>query len=554
MIHYLNLSKLFIKSLRINKANQNGGKWFFRLLMAFCILFIFIPFLLIFIAFVYSQMVKLNEVNYASYGFEALLGIISIFIFVFSFNVLLNELYFSDDLESMLPLPIKPELLLSSKFTSCFVVENIILFIFLFFACCSYLAALHLPISNLVISFVGIILLPLLPMLYGVIILLISMYLLRKIANKKMLKRIGFILLGLLILGVFILLYKLSSFDFEAYVENFAKGDHQFLDVMKMIFPTVSLFIRGLEQKSILDIVFYYGINIIAIVVTLILARLFYVDGVISVLSHDTDIKKTSIREKDSRIVRTAFQSLNLKERKVLFRSPTFFINCILINFIWPIFLFLIFKLGFPDYTFSYMRELVSQRDPSIYITCFLCSIGVSIMVTAFNSIASSSYSREGKNYFFTKYIPVFYGKQWRTKFHISFILSFWCINIYMILFYGLIHLPFLTILYFVLISLLCVCLVSFIGILIDSRFPKIVWDDEADALRENYNTFVAMGFSLLFFGVLCGGGYLLYHKYSISFFAISLLSFCILLLCDSILYVIADRKIPKYIIEQENV
>ena len=39
-------------------------------------------------------MTKLNEVDFAPFGFEALLFVISSFSFVFGFNVLINELYF----------------------------------------------------------------------------------------------------------------------------------------------------------------------------------------------------------------------------------------------------------------------------------------------------------------------------------------------------------------------------------------------------------------------------------------------------------------------------
>ena len=122
MTSYLDLCKLFIKSLQINKFNRRGGKLFFYFLIFITILFVFVPFILIFTIFIYEMLLKLDAVGYASYGFEALFYIMFIFLFIFSFNVLINELYYSEDIDHILPLPVRLEVLCASKFTSCFIV------------------------------------------------------------------------------------------------------------------------------------------------------------------------------------------------------------------------------------------------------------------------------------------------------------------------------------------------------------------------------------------------------------------------------------------------
>lgn len=43
-----------------------------------------------------------------------------------------------------------------------------------------------------------------------------------------------------------------------------------------------------------------------------------------------------------------------------------------------------------------------------------------------------------------------------------------------------------------------------------DSINPKLVWDDEVNALRGNYNIFYNMALSILFVAVLCVIAYLL--------------------------------------------
>ena len=102
MIKYLDLTKLFIRSLRINKHNRTKGKFFFYSFITLTVLFVFIPVLFIYTTFIINTMTKLNEVDFAPFGFEALLFVISAFSFVFGFNVLINELYFSENDKKML--------------------------------------------------------------------------------------------------------------------------------------------------------------------------------------------------------------------------------------------------------------------------------------------------------------------------------------------------------------------------------------------------------------------------------------------------------------------
>jgi ABC-2 type transport system permease protein len=199
------------------------------------------------------------------------------------------------------------------------------------------------------------------------------------------------------------------------------------------------------------------------------------------------------------------------------------------------------------------MREAIINQDPTFNIRILLFVIGIPIIITSFNSLASSAFSREGKNFHFIKYIPLKYGLQWRSKYLVSFALSFIGVCMYAIPFFIIIHVPILTLLLYLLIIILGISFVSFIGLLIDSAFPKLIWDDEADSLRENYNTFIAMGYSLLLFTVLCGGGYYLIDHKSITNEQFTIATFVILLLGNLLLYLISRKKISRNIRNQES-
>ncbi len=553
MTNYLDLTKLFIRSLRINKQNKKGGKFFFYLLITILIVFVFIPIAAIYTIFIYDTMIKLNDADVAVAGFEALLFLLSIFSFVFGFNVLLNELYFSEDIENILPLPIKSETLLAAKFSSCFLIENSILFIFLFLAVIAYIFALKLPVTNIIISLFGIIFIPMIPMVYCVLLLFIIINILKKFLKSTDIKKIGYILLSILIVLVFYLLWKLSSFNFETYIENFASGDHTFLEVMRYILPPIYFFTKGLNSGSITYIGISIILNILYFCIMVGLAKIFYYDSVVGISTKDTDSKKSAYKLINQFKVRNPTVHYFWKDIKMIFRSPTFLINCIMINIIWPIFIVLIFKTALPDYTISYMRKMVINQDTIFNCRMLLFVVGIPIIITSFNSLASSAFSREGKNFHFIKYIPLKYGLQWRAKYFVSFIISFIGILFYIFPFFLVIHLSLIKLLLYLLLIILCISLITFIGLLIDSAFPKLIWDDEADSLRENYNTFIAMGYSLLVFSLLCGGGYYLFDHKKITMNQFTLITFLILIMGNVVLYLYSRKKISKNIIEQES-
>lgn len=552
MIQYLDLTKLFIKSLRINKLNKKGGRVLFYLLVTITLLFIFLPILAIYTIFVFETMRKLNDVDMAVAGFEALLFIISIFSFVFGFNVLLSELYFSEDIENILPLPVKPEILVASKFTSCFLVENVILFIFLFLAVLAYVLALKLPIYYILLSLVGIILLPMIPMVLCALILFVIINFLKKFMKSTSIRKIGYVLLAILIFLVAFFLWKASSFNFEDYLEDFVAGDHTFLEVMKFIFPPVYFFAKGLNQGSIIYMAASILINFLYFGIMFFAAKKLYYNSVVGITSKDTESKKKSHNVINNFKERKPIVQYFNKDIKILFRSPTFLINCILINIIWPIFVFLIFKIALPEYTITFMRNAVANQDPTFNFRLLLLVLGLPIIITSFNSLASSAFSREGKNFHFIKYIPMKYGLQWREKFFLSFIISFLGIIVYALPFFLIIHLPFIKMILYILLIILAISFVSLIGLLIDSSFPKLIWDDEADSLRENYNTFIAMGYSLLLFIIICGGGYYLFDHNQITLREFFIASFLLLVVGNLLLYFISRKKISNNIINQE--
>lgn len=551
MTNYLSLAKVFIRSLSMTKPSTKQQMIVTKLLLALVSLFIILPFVVVSGLFIYTVTNSLVEYNYETIGLEFMCILLCVFTFIFSFNVILNELYFTGDIENLLPLPLKPREIVGAKIASIFCAESLVQLLVIFFSVIGFFFALGLSFKNFLLGILGMITLPMIPIIYCSIISLLIMSFTRFIKNKETIRKVGLVfVLAVLMLFVYFL-GALQNFDLELYIEGFVNGDQTFLHVMRGIFPHINLFIDILVTGSIRSLLLYILVNIGFIVVLLVLADVCYFKGVVGLSSKDTESKKSSSNILNNIKVENPTNSYFKKEIFTLFRTSSYFLNCILINFIWPIFVYVICKLKFPDLTLSKLKNLVTSTDNNTLIIIFMFVIGVSILLPALNSIASSSFSREGKNFYFMKYIPMDYSSQVYVKLLVSFIIAFIGVNVFSLIFYLVIGLKVSTAFIFLIISFLAILFICSLGIIIDSINPKLVWDDELNALRENSNNFIVMGISIFMFIILAGLCYLLYKSFGLALAFTSIL--LILILLNSIVYDLNRRFTVKNIVEQEN-
>lgn len=548
----INLTKLFIKSLQMSKVYGKRQKIIFGILLTFICLFVFLPFIACFGIFMYSMTVKLNEVDYANVGLEMMCFLVAIFTFVFSFSVILNQFYFSEDIPSILPLPVKPEEIIISKFSACFCAENLMEFIMLFVGVLGFVLALKLPIINIILAIIGIFTLPIIPMVYCGVICLIIMSFTKFISNKEAIRKISIVAVLLVLVFFASMIGTFQNFDFEQYVQSFAMGNHKIVNVSRLLFPHIQFFVKTVSECSIASLLTYLLIHVCYLAVFVFLASKLYLNGVIGLYSKDTKTKVSSSKLLNDLRENSVFKSYLIKDLKTLFRSPTLFINCVLINFIWPIFVYVIYKVTMSGYNVTVLRDLVSRNPSWLFKVISLYVIGIAVLLPALNSIGASSFSREGKHFAFMKYIPVKYGLQWRCKTISAVLLAYLGISIYLTIFFIVVRIPLVWCLFYYLISFIIIYFVSSLGVYIDSIQPKLVWDDEINSLRENYNTFMLMGFALLLFAVLVGGGYHLLFKVGISIFNFIFVTLTVLAVLCILMHIVLKMSAARNIIDIE--
>lgn len=549
MSNYLSLVKVFLRSLSMRDADDKKKKAINKILVGFVSIFVMLPFALICMFFVMSMTGVLKEYGYATTGLEVMCILISIFSFVFGFNVILNEFYFTGDVESLLPLPIKPFQIIAAKFSAAFIAETLMQLIIVVFSVIGYYLGSGIEFYYFLLGILGMITLSLIPMIYCGIISILLMSFTKFIKNKETVKKIGVGLVVVLLLGAIYALGGLTDFNVDTYIKKFVNGDKSLLYTMRWIFPHIHLFIDTISSGSISSLLLYILVNILYVLVFLGLAQALYFKGLVGLNTGDTASKKGNSIE-DTKI-ESPMKAYFKKEIFILFRTTAYFLNCILINFIWPLLVYVIYKIRFYDVSLDELRNLASNCDNGLLLIILLFVVSVSILLPAVNSIAASSFSREGKNFDFMKSIPFDYDEQVFVKSLVSISIAFLGVNIFTVIFYIMIGLPLTVILIYVLISLLCIFFISELGVLIDSINPKLVWDDELNALRENTNNFIVMGITLLIFGIFIAVGYFI-NKAGVGIDVIFTVMFSVLFILNIIILMCNNKFTIKNIIEVE--
>lgn len=513
---YKNLVRTFLLSGEMPKSEKKNKVKFYITLGVIATLFIFIPcfILMAFLVGVTTDAIKeealMNIAYQANIGNGLLLVIqfVCVFSMIFGFNIILNSFYFSGDIEHILPLPIKPKLLISSKFMSVLISESIMELLFLIAAFLGFLIVNGFNILNIVMSIIGVLTLPILPLVYCSIIALIIMKFTKLIKNKN--NGLTILLLGILIIIGMVAIGYLNNDSITEFTHLLATGEVGFLNIMNYIFPSTYFLVEAVESTNIGAFIIYLLINAVAYVIFMMLADKLYIPGVKKISSNAFNSKKTLSQTLQEAKKINYIKTYLSKELKILTRTPAFFSNCILSNLLWPIIIILIYLIQGQDNIIIEFVNHYKQQESLGLLVVFISVFAISAILTTSNSIASSSISREGKHFPFMKYIPVDYKTQINIKAATSIIVSFGFNLVYLLIICYFLEAGFIDFLVFTLVSFLSCVFFTYLGISLDTINPKLIWEDELNSLRGNENTFFSMAISMIIAVVLGGGIYYL--------------------------------------------
>ena len=433
-------------------------------------------------------------------------------VFFFGILYVISVFYFSTDVEKLLPLPLRPEQIIAAKFLVSMLYEYVFLLVLAAPALTIYGIRSQMTAVYYLVMLLVFLLLPVIPLAIASVIVMVIMRFTPFARNKDRFNMVSMLLaLGMSLVFTFGIqsMGSMDKFDLTTLITASA---NKLATITASAFPGTSYAASALAQPGTLAGSADLGLLLlfVAAAITLVLSagKLLYFKGVIGISAARANRRRLSSDElalagKSG----SAFLTYMAKDVRILLRTPIYFANCVLMNFLWPLFLLLPFLSGNEGLSLGQIRDiahplLFEGQRPGLTISLAIAFAG-SMLLASTNGIAASALSREGSLLYIMKVIPMSYTRQVAAKIAVG--LAFSSIGILMTV-------PF--IIYFLQPPVWYMLLLAGIlpgglllpnlgGILFDLLWPKLHWDNEAIAVKRNMNVLFGMLAALFIAGLI---------------------------------------------------
>ena len=492
------LTKYFVRDALQDMFNGSKMKsGFMALLMMLLIAFMSLP-LIITVDVLYEPFAIIGQEGTLLSLILLIGAVINFFLGIFT---IMNTYYFSNDIEHFLPMPFKSSEIVLSKFIAVLInmilYSTIIVVPLLVFAQKSSAS----PIFFVYIA-LAVIICPTLPMIIAALVCMLLMRFTNLSKHKDAFRSISGSLSLVLVVLINIISQRSSTlFESSSSLINIIQEKNSLIGALSGMFITNKYAAYGLLYNGEAKGIFYMGISIaiciLLCIIYYVVGGKLYLKGIIGI--SETYSKRVDIlKEKniDSKVSnKSPIKSLVIRDIRIVFRTPQFFINSIVMMLYMPIFLTIIYVA---NGSFTDVKGIIlSGKYNSVII--------VGAFLLAAFSICSAGggrkcLSREGSDFVFSKIIPISYKDQAKSK-----IISSLCINslvpilICTLLVSLRVALP--IILLGVLSSVFGVTVVTLIQILFDFINPKLKWNDEKILYKDDVVS-VVMVFVILILGI----------------------------------------------------
>jgi ABC-2 type transport system permease protein len=435
-----------------------------------------------------------------------------VMVFVFGLLYVMSKYYFSNDLAHLVPLPIKPSYILGSKFMTLMISEYltslpiILPFIFIYgirggeglvYWIYSFLLALTLPVIPLVLS--------------SILIMVFMKY--TNIGRKKdLIRTITAVLFIVLMVYVQLKINTITQnalMQGDNFLVNLVKDSNLLVKNLGRGFPPSMWASLSLANYSnimgFVHLLTFIGAGVLSFIIMIYLSESLFFDGLIGNIevsaSKGRSGKKLSV--KDSSRQTKPYLALAKKEIIMLFKTPIYLLNSVGGVIMVPIILVMSTMSSGEESMGSIIK--IIQTKPEFIA---LVGIGFIVFLGMLNSVGSTTFSREGKNFWIQRTLPIKVKDQ-----IIGRILASIAIQILgLIALLGslafVIKLNMITAILIAGLGILGSIPMTQIGMIIDILRPLLTWSNPQQAMKQNLNVLIGMGVGTLYAG---GIGYLIF-------------------------------------------
>ena len=503
MNEVFSLTKILLKNaFQKEKKNQTKKISKLVLILAYILIFGYVGALILF--FGYHILNILISLNQPAIYLNLLLGAtIAIALFRTLFSAV-NVLYFSKDLEYLLPLPIKPSKILMAKWNVLIISQYIIQIPIVLPLLILYGIMLKLGVMYYIYMAFVFLLLPVIPTILVSFFMSIIMRFTNFIKNKDFVQYLTVVITLLIIIGAQFITTGTQEIT-EAQVYEMLEKTNGVVEYASKAFSTITISLKALINSENLSGLL--NICLLIIVTTafyILLAKIssnLYIRGATSSLSNG--IKKKEKSGKNQYKQFSVIKTYTKKEFINLIRNPIFCMQCLLPPILFP------FIFAIPVY-FQMRNDAETEAEFTGIINNFSITpstIGIILAILGFifmfNFISVTAISRDSDNATLMKVLPISLRKQTIYKILPAILMNIFPIVCVLVALKLIFNVSYIYIGIIAIISMLVNFVINYIGIIIDLKKPKLSWSSEYTVVKQNMNIFYLMVVVFVEIGIL---------------------------------------------------
>lgn len=468
-------------------------------------------------------------------------------ILIFGIFYIMGTFYFSKDLETFVPLPLKPYEIIGGKFVVVMVNE--------------YLTSLPILLPPIIIFGIGtsqglfywlkslilMAVVPAMPLAIAAILVVLVMRVVNIGRHKDLLVIVGGLVL--IFVSVFGSMFLQKVPENTEDIRKYFTSQTGLVDMIGSRFPPGIWAARGLAEGGLTGL--GYFLLFLAVCIALLLFLLWISNQVFyKALLAGQEVKRKrkllSDTQMDKQLGRETSPVLSLfrREWKLMMRTPMYVLNGLVGSVAGPLIMLMMILVQGSD---PELAEMIgSLKNPEVTPYAALVSLGIMLFTAGMNLVASTAVSREGRTIWIAKMIPVAAKQQVSAKFLCGYATSAIGVLTTSVIMVFFLKSPLLWIVGATLAGLAGAVPMTALNLMIDVFHPKLVWNSEQEAMKQNMNGLLGMLVSfaiLLILGAAAVGTLLLTLPAEAAIAVVFVISAILGVISLSALYALAEKK-----------
>ncbi len=426
-------------------------------------------------------------------------GVVSLVIFFLSLLMLPGNLYYSNDIKPILAYPVRCAELLSSRFLPALLYEYmfsafVLIPAFVSFGVASGAGVLYYAVAAVVFLFT-----PILPLVASGILVMLMMRFTSLFRNRDLLTKVGSLLL---LAAVLFFNFKMSGAGGDFALDpgqalNIAEAVTSSVNRIFFTAPIAGLAMTGASALSMLGgALLFVAVSAAGYALFLLCGEKLYRAGLLGL--DNTSAKRVKMESGALRRMarrQNPAVAIAKKDFRIMLRSPVFFMNNLVACFLMPLILLFPILLQYEEMSLLFAQLGLSGMTPDSpsASVVLIAGLGLAAFVIATNGISASAISRDGSNYIYSHFVPVRTGHLLLGKLLPGLAVSFLSAALTLGVAFAVTGLSLAFVPYLLADLILIVLCINLFGLCLDSRYPKVDWQEEAKAVKQNFNVMLEL-------------------------------------------------------------